>query len=623
MRFFIGAALATWIGLALMGMPQLQAASPAADLPAVARAAKGHFEALGADDLARSKAHVLAAIAKLNARLATAGPEAADWRAFVMLEGITAEMAKPQPAMPVLEKAFARLSSGNEGLNLIWFAELRQALRSYLAVVQAMSDAKTKDRYEVILEGLAKRLAELPQGVSSEEAVWIGNALRWLDDTGQAQTLVHAVRGRCNQANLLAQVSARLVGAGIERPIDEMTPVRDCILGTDIHGTGHTVGKVIVKLAPNNLMAILDTYFIATVDSQSVGYNGPAIIHTVGTTQLEGIKRLWITDQGVNAHPAVSDAQTSSIITGIGSTKGRAIVERIASRRASAQKCEAEAIASEHAECRVNERMDRESAGKLEQANQRYADRFRTPLTERNLFPAELRFSTCEKYLNVRAQETDAYHLGAPLAAPPALANVDMAVRVHQSALNNLTDKALGGMTVRDETLQSILKDLLGHVPEEFKPDENDQPWAITFAADVPITFDFLDNQFRITVRGRRFIRGENSYPAMDVTVVYKIVHEGGVFKAVRQGNLEIFPPDFVPGKGARLSGRQLVIRDLIARRFGKVFKEELVGKGIDLPGNWKKGGRLMPSSMTCRDGWMSIGWVQVAAPAPAKTAQR
>jgi hypothetical protein len=622
MRIFLSTALAIWIGLALTATPQILAAPPAGDLPALARAAKGHFQAIDAANLAHSKARVRAAAARLADRLAMAGPEAADWRSFVMFDAVTAEMAKPQPALPTLEKAFARLSSGHEGLNLIWFAELRQALRSYLAVVQAQADPKTADRYEAIVEGLAKRLAELPKGVSPEEAVWIGNALRWLDDTRQARALVQAVRRRCHQPNLLAQVSAGLVGAGIERPIDEITPVRDCILGTDIHGTGHTVGQVTVRLVPNNQMAILDTSFTATVASQSVGYNGPAIIHTVGTTQLEGIKRLWITDQGVFALPAVSDAQTSSTIVGIGSTKGSALVERIAWRRACAQKCEAEAIASDHAECRVNDRMDRESAGKLEQVNQRYADRFRTPLTERNLFPVELRYSTCTKYLAVRALESDAYHLGAPSVAPPALENVDLAVRVHQSALNNLTDKALGGMTVTDETLQSILKDLLGRVPEEFKPDENEQPWAINFAADVPITFEFLDNQFRITVRGRRFIRGDNSYPAMDATAVYKIVHEGTTFKAVRQGALEIFPPDFAPGK--RLSGRQLMIRDLIARRFGKVFKEELVGNGIELPGNWKQGGRLMPTSMTCRNGWMSIGWVRVAqAPTPTKTAQR
>jgi hypothetical protein len=156
-------------------------------------------------------------------------------------------------------------------------------------------------------------------------------------------------------------------------------------------------------------------------------------------------------------------------------------------------------------------------------------------------------------------------------------------------------------------------------VPEEFKPEQQDQPWAIHFAGGVPITFEFLDNEFRITVRGRRFIRGDNTYPAMDVTVLYKIVQEGGTIKCVRQGALQIFPPDF--SKGDRLSGRQLVIRDLLARRFGKVFKEELVGKGIELQGNWKKAGRLMPVAMTSKAGWMTIAWKLV--PQPTKTAQR
>jgi len=177
---------------------------------------------------------------------------------------------------------------------------------------------------------------------------------------------------------------------------------------------------------------------------------------------------------------------------------------------------------------------------------------------------------------------------------------------------------------VRDEPFQATLKDVLGHVPEEFKPDQQDQPWAINFAPDVPITCDFLDNQFRISVRGRRYVRGDNAYPAMNVTVVYNIVRAGDTIKAVRQGGLQIFPPDFVPGKGERLSGRQLVIRDLLARRFGKVFKEELVGKGIELPGNWKKAGRLMPVAMTAKDGWLTVSWNRVPqSPAPTKTAKR
>lgn len=600
-----------WASVAMAAEP------PTADLPALARAAKGKFKPIESAQLERAKERIQAAAVKLSDRLAKNGPEAAGWRDFVNLDAVVAEVAKPKPELAVLEKSYERLASGNEGLNLVWFAELRQALKSYLAAAQAMGDSKTGDRYNAIVEGLAKRLADLPKSPSAVDTAWINNALRWLDDTAQAPELVAAVRSRFGHSNAFAQAAAGLVAVGVERCVDEVNPVSDVILGTTIQGTGHAVGQLTMRLVPCEEVALIDTYFTACVDSQTVGYNGPAVINSSGHTELQGVKRLWISDQGFSSHAAVSDANTRSTITGIG---GRPAVQRAASQRAGQQKPQAEAIAAQHAAQRLNERMDRESAENLARANERYASRFRDPLTERNVFPAELKYSTTENWLAVRASETDAYHLAASDAPPPALTNVDATVRVHQSALNNLTDKAVGGMTVRDEAFQATLKDLLGKVPEEFKPDQQDQPWAIQFAADVPITVDFLDNQFRIVVRGRRYVRGDSSYPAMDVTVLYNIVQNGKTVKAVRQGGLQIFPPDFAPGKGDRLSGRQLVIRDLIARRFGKVFKEELVGEGIELPGNWKSAGRLMPVSMTSKNGWLTIGYNRAPNP-PAKAA--
>jgi hypothetical protein len=616
--------LGLWIGLTA----SVGAAEPSAsDLSAITRAAKGKFKPVAQSQLDQAKARAKAAAGKLAERLTNAGEAGAGWREFLNLDRVQAELAKPKPDAAVLEKGFSRAASGNEGLNLVRFADYRQTLKSYLAAVQAKDDPKTAERYDAILEGLAKRLADLAKTPSAVDASAVNNALRWLDDTGLASDVVSAVRKRFSSPNAFAHISAGLVAVGIERPIDEMTPIQDVILGTNVQGTGHTVGRVTVSLVPCDEVAVIDTYFSANVDTQSVGYNGPAVINSVGCTRLQGIKRLWIHDQGISAYPAVSDADTQTTVTGIGSTSGRAIVERVASRRVGEQKGQAEAIAAQHAEARLNERMDRESADSLARANERYATRFRDPLTERNLFPAELKYSSSEHWVAARALESDAYHLAAPDAPPAPITNVDFSVRIHQSALNNLTDKAVGGMTVRDETFQATLKDLLGHVPEQFKPDQQDQPWAINFAADLPITFDFLDNQIRIVVRGRRYVRGDSSYPAMDVSVLYNLVKVGNTVKAVRQGGLQIFPPDFVPGKGDRLSGRQLVIRDLIARRFGKVFKEELVGTGMELPGNWKKAGRLMPVAMTSKNGWVSIGWNRApnapAKQAPAKTAQR
>ena len=62
--------------------------------------------------------------------------------------------------------------------------------------------------------------------------------------------------------------------------MDEVTPVKDVILGTNISGTGRTVGKVDLQLVPTDDKAILDTVLSGKVHSRTVGHNGPATIHS-------------------------------------------------------------------------------------------------------------------------------------------------------------------------------------------------------------------------------------------------------------------------------------------------------------------------------------------------------
>jgi hypothetical protein len=105
----------------------------------------------------------------------------------------------------------------------------------------------------------------------------------------------------------------------------------------------------------------------------------------------------------------------------------------------------------------------------------------------------------------------------------------------------------------------------------------------------------------------------------MNVTARYQLVGTGQQVKAVRQGGLEIFPPDFVPGSGQRLSGRQVAIRKLLQRRFGKIFPEEMVPQGFVPKGNLAKAGKLTPVEIASRDGWLLVALKAVASP-PAVT---
>ena len=173
-----------------------------------------------------------------------------------------------------------------------------------------------------------------------------------------------------------------------------MAPVDDVILGTTIHGTGHTVGQKSVVLVPDANFAVFDTLFQADNHSQNTGRNGPVCISSTATTRIGSAKRIWLTVDGLSTYPAATQAFTTSQINQIQSIKGRALVERIAWRKAGKQHAEADCIASQHAADRVTRRVDDEAATSIERANSDYQSKIRKPLVDRAVFPQAVSFST-------------------------------------------------------------------------------------------------------------------------------------------------------------------------------------------------------------------------------------
>ena len=72
---------------------------------------------------------------------------------------------------------------------------------------------------------------------------------------------------------------------GIVEPVDDTQSLRDCILGTDIHSTAHTVGQTSVELQPDPDRGLLDTLFFGTTHSDNIGYHGPVTIYSSATTR--------------------------------------------------------------------------------------------------------------------------------------------------------------------------------------------------------------------------------------------------------------------------------------------------------------------------------------------------
>jgi hypothetical protein len=581
-----------------------------AGLAAACETAKADFRPLTQADLATITSELNEAVKRLDARLTEAGPSGEGWRKYLHWTAFQQELSSPTPKREVLTDIYQRLSAGEEGLNLVWFVDVQRALRQYLRISGGINNPDVNKVYTQNLDRLAAALKAYSTKPTADDALTISESLRGLKADRQASQLVQQVAQLFNQPNLFVDIDESVINAGLGENVDEITPLSDCILGTSIQGSAHTLGVASAKVAESDRFAIIDNYLMATAYSKTVGRNGPVCIYSDGTTCIGAIKRLWIDENGLFSYPASSNAVTCTTITDIQSIKGRQFVERIAWKKAGKQLSEAEYVAARHAECRVNARIDERAVSSLAEANANYQKKIRQPLIDHKLFPEDLKFSSGQQAMHIRSIQGGTSLIAAS-SQPPEAAKADMTVRVHESMINNYALDAFGGMTIRQERAEKAIIDMLGELPEKMKTDPSEEPWGITFAKRQPVTVTFADDGFKVTIHGAGFLKGDAPQPAMDVTASYKIEKTPEGFKAVRQGDLQIFPPGFDPATG-QLSARHQTVRHLLEKRFGKVFEPEIIPQGIVMKGKLEKAGKLMPTEWICRDGWMVVSWKRV-----------
>ena len=287
------------------------------------------------------------------------------------------------------------------------------------------------------------------------------------------------------------------------------------------------------------------------------------------------------------------------------------------------KKSAAEAEASRKAAARVRNRVEQEAVGSIAQANADFQNKFRLPLVRRAAYPAVLHMQTTDDYLYATAVQATAGQLGAPADPPLLQGPSDFSVQLHETLANNVAATFLSGRTLTQEQLSKRLIEIYGKLPEEMQEDDEQEPWTITFPETRPVTLRLSDDGLQVTIRGTRFTSGDREFKAMNITANYKVevTDQGG--RLTRQGDLQIFPPNFVEGKD-RFSTQETALRSILRRKFGKLFKEEVVSDGLELPGRLKNAGKLRPTRLEIGGGWLLGQWnlsPAASAEAPVKTA--
>lgn len=587
-----------------------------------ARDAKGKLRLRSTADVEKARSKLRQALVELDAYLQTGGANGTAWGRFLSLDKlrpVVRPVARPRARASTrqLETVYRRFRSDHKGLELPVFRQVRIALRSLIDMEEQVRHPATNDDLDAHLERLATSLEKFAGERSSDEQRTIGQVLAWLDRHGQAPQLVADVRQRLSQPNLYVHLSDKLVAAGSDRTIDDDEAIQDVILGTSINGRGHTVGHVRTRLVPNEQQAMFETRLAAVNEARTVGVNGPARIGSATRTTLAGQKRFSLDANGYHVWPATGTADTRSQTYGIWSNKHGCVdrlVRRVASKRVGEQKTTAERIGAQHAELRMARRLDAEAGEQLARANADYLDKFRRPLIRLGYLPRELSFHTTADELRLVALHDGLTHLAAPQAPPELPAGAALVVRLHESVVNNLAEDVLADRTIDQARLEQVAVRLFGRLPENLRADEERGPWSITFARREPISLRIEANRATLVLRGRKFLSGDRGVDTpMNVTIRYELRREAGRVRAVREGDVEVFPPGFVPNSGRRLSARYTGIRNMLRRRFEKLFAPEIVSQGLVLPGAWSRAGRLDLVELEADRGWLALGWRQAS----------
>lgn len=489
-----------------------------------------------------------------------------------------------------------------EGLGSAPFVELREALDDYLDTYEFLKSPARSLPREVNrrLRRLQAALIAYEYDYDPTARAAVGNELEWLSQTGQGEKLVAKLRKRYWRPNAYVNISEDFAGSGINDMIDDTSPVRERLLGTDIRGTAHTTGKYFLQLQPSDQGISLNIAVDARARSRTVGARRKVRVHSVGYTTIHAGKPLYFSEDGVlrATGPAFAHCDTATQITGV-SHRCR-LVRRIACRKAYEYKPLGERYADQKGEQEAMDELEAQVAPIIKQANDGYATKVRRPLVGLEVFPRWLNIASTYEALQGTFTVAVDNQLAAP-NQPPEMPQSGYAgvFQVHESVLTNIADNLIRGYTLNNENTIEILNELEREVPAEL---ESGEKWSMKFAERNSIVVRFNDEKIQLGFRGEAFSQGDSEMRNVQIEFLatYRASIEPRGLVLRRLGKVE----GNVIEERATLT--DVTIMSVIVKKFNAVFDEEIVVKPRKLPKPYDKAGDIRPAYFSCGNGWAS-----------------
>ncbi len=482
------------------------------------------------------------------------------------------------------------------------------------------------DVYGKQLEALRHDLDAYRKDPSPRTETALSQRIRIIDSVGQAPKLVGALRRDLAKPNAFVDVSTSLIAASAD-PIDRREPVTDCILGTNVHSDAHTTGKVDVVSIPSDKKSVLEFHSKGHVWSNSTGFNGPAVIRSSSDTDFTAKKRVELSDAAFVGKNSTADAQTDIHLHSVakqGGGLGSRLVSRIGWSRAQGSRGQAEAIAADHAEGRIESKFNDEVNDEVQKLRNRYEDEYRRPLERRGEVPDYIRFSSGNSGISFEVTQASQSELGAPGNPPAAPERHDVTMRLHESAVDNYSASILGGATARqtkpDEDIKfnvelpkwmkNLWKNRKTEATDTAAKNEPFKQYELTLRENRPISVSFATEKVKLTLHIVRLKSGEKVFENWDVTGTYNPTISDGSVLLHRDGELVMLPADF----RGQLTSRQVAERRNLEEELnkrsdqGRGFPKTIQFDPMKPEGKLADAGPLEFTKFTSGDNWLIIG---------------
>lgn len=533
-----------------------------------------------------------------------------------------------------LEEIHRQLSCGAFGLELEFFVRLRSAIGRYLALEAQM---QSPDAAEALFASAQKEMAILLLAAqkypSSLTQRGIEDLLDWMDEMNQVSDLVTATSAVWAQPNVIVHMNQSVFDKYGSRLIEEEQAVNEQVRRATIRGTTLFNGNLSVRPVCNPDQIELGIVLDGASDSRTNAYAGPAIVSSRASSRIVVNKSVFIDQDGFDSTSAQVNIRTNSRIENVRDVYNRHLIESFATRRAFAQKDEMEQTARAQNAARLRRQFNQSIDEILENWNQRLAEDGKRQLAPRGLTPQTHMWSDdAGIHMQVRVACRDGFT--APTVAPQMNGLYDIQISVHESAFQGIFKGFFSGMNFNQNArsqflatapkwLQNAVKtqtdetEKTAGTAENAKTAENaesEKEWAMRFVRDWPVSTSFDDGKIVFCIHCQSMEYDGKAYPALNIAISYKIEHRGTEFVLVREGNVEILPPDFNPEVKKRLPSSMVSLRRVMSKRLEKIFEPEIKIQETRLLKDVKEDSRfanmyVQPAFLQAEDGWLQVGF--------------